>query len=602
MHVIATAGHVDHGKSALLRALTGMEPDRWAEERRRGLTIDLGYAWMRLPSGESLAFVDVPGHARFVTNMLAGVGPVPAVLFVVAADGGWMPQSAEHLAAIDALGISRGLLAVTRSDLADPGRAMAQAQAEIRRSSLGEVQALAVSAATGAGLAELTSALGELAAAMPAPDPGAPVRIWVDRAFSITGSGTVVTGTLPAGTVARGDELVVTPAMRPVRVRALQSLGRSADSVRGVARAALNLRGVDRADVTRGMALIQAGAWTLARQVDVRIAGGPAELPAQMTVHIGAARTPARVRMLGAGLARLALRDPLPLHVGERVLLRDPGAARDQAAQAGSGTPGSRWRGLFGAVVLDPGPPPLSRRGSAAAAAEELASWPDPPAAPDLLRRRKLVRAAELRATGADSLPEPVAADWLADPQHWRGLATRLAELVAAHASADPLAPGLPVDAAREALRLPDRRLVLALIAMAPSVAIKGGVLTGRGGSDDLPAGLKAAVASLLADLRDRPFDAPEAARLRELGLGARDLAVAARHGALLRLADQVVLAPDAGLQAARILAALEQPFTTSQARMALGSTRRTVIPLLEHLDRQRITQRLPDDRRRIRP
>src|SRR5262252_4737835 len=157
MHVIATAGHVDHGKSALLRALTGMEPDRWAEERRRGLTIDLGYAWMRLPSGESLAFVDVPGHARFVTNMLAGVGPVPAVLFVVAADGGWMPQSAEHLAAVDALGISHGLLAVTRCDLADPGPAMAQAAARIGRSSLGAIPAVAVSAVTGTGLPELVA-------------------------------------------------------------------------------------------------------------------------------------------------------------------------------------------------------------------------------------------------------------------------------------------------------------------------------------------------------------------------------------------------------------------------------------------------------------
>src|SRR5690349_15555256 len=137
MQVIATAGHVDHGKSTLVRALTGMEPDRWEAERRRGLSIDLGFAWMTLPSGQRLAFVDVPGHARFVPNMLAGVGPVPAVLFVVAADGGWMPQSAEHLAAIDELGISRGVLAVTRADLADPGRAMAQATAQLRRSSLG---------------------------------------------------------------------------------------------------------------------------------------------------------------------------------------------------------------------------------------------------------------------------------------------------------------------------------------------------------------------------------------------------------------------------------------------------------------------------------
>jgi selenocysteine-specific elongation factor len=604
MHVIATAGHVDHGKSALLRALTGMEPDRWAEERRRGLTIDLGYAWMRLASGERLAFVDVPGHARFVPNMLAGVGPVPAVLFVVAADGGWMPQSAEHLAAIDALGITRGLLVVTRADLADPAPAMAEATARIRGSSLGAIPAIAVSSVTGAGLPELTGALAQLVATLPEADPRAPVRIWVDRAFTITGSGTVVTGTLPAGTVSNGDELQVTPAMRPVRIRALQSLGEDVAALSGVARVALNLRGVDRAEVRRGMALIQAGRWMLARQVDVRITGGgPREagqqpgdlLPAQITVHVGSARIPARVRPLGHGLARLLLRDPLPLHLGERLLLRDPGAARDQAAMGDL----TRWRGLFGAVVLDVDPPPLSRRGAAAAATAELASWPDRPAVSHLLGRRKLAAAADLRAMGVTGLPEPVAAGWLADPQHWARLAGRLATLVAD--ISDPLAPGLPVDAAREALQLPDRRLVLALAQAVPAVALRDGFLSAKGGAGGLPAGLAAPVAALLADLRARPFDAPEAGRLRELGLDKRGLAVAARYGVLLRLTDQVVLAPDAGEVAARILGGLEQPFTTSQARLALGSTRRTVIPLLEHLDRLRITQRLPDDRRRLR-
>ena len=631
MHVIATAGHVDHGKSALLRALTGMEPDRWAEEQRRGLTIDLGYAWMRLASGEQLAFVDVPGHARFIPNMLAGVGPVPAVLFVVAADGGWMPQSAEHLAAIDALGIGRGLLAVTRADLADPGPAMAQAAAEIRRSSLGAVRAVAVSAVTGAGLPELVSALGELAVSLPPADPEAPVRIWVDRAFSITGSGTVVTGTLPAGRIGRGDELLVTPALRPVRIRGLQSLGENAATLTGVARAALNLRGIDRADVARGMALIQPGRWTLATQIDVRIADGglgrveqdTAELPPTITVHVGSARTPARVRLLGAGLARLQLRDPLPLHVGDRVLLRDPGAAGqgspragaasadldDRDDDAGAGAGAAPWPGLLGAVVLDVNPPPLRRRGAAAAAAAELASWPDRPTAADLLRRRKLARAADLAllgttGPGSTGLPAPVAAGWLADPRHWAALAGRLAGLVAEHAAHDPLSAGLPVDAARESLRLPDRRLVLALVEAAPSVELAGGFLATAASqaAPGLPPALTAAVASLLAELAARPFDAPEASRLAELGLDKRDLAAAARHGALLRLSDQVVLAPDAAEQAARILAGLEQPFTTSQARVALGSTRRTVIPLLEHLDRLRITQRLPDDRRRTRP
>ncbi len=556
MHVIATAGHVDHGKSALLRALTGMEPDRWAEEKRRGMTIDLGYAWMTLASGERLAFVDVPGHSRFVPNMLAGVGPVPAVLFVVAADGGWMPQSAEHLAAIDALGISRGVLVVTRADLADPSRAIAQAAAQIRRSSLGDVRAVAVSAITGAGLPELIGALGELAGQLPP-----------------------VTGTLPAGTVRRGDELLLVPAVRPVKVRALQALGENATELTGVARAALNLRGIDRTQLARGMALVQPGRWRLARQVDVLISqvseNGP---PRLITVHVGSARTQAKVRMLGGAVARLTLRDPLPLHVADRVLLRDPGASREQADPDGSR---DIWPGLFGAVVLDVDPPPLTRRGAATAAAAELAAWPNRPAAADLVRRRGLAAAADLTAMGVTDQPEPVAAGWLADSDHWAGLAARLGAIVAEHAEREPLAPGLPVEAARQALRLPDRRLVLALASAAPALA--------------------ASVASLLADLADRPFDAPDATRLSELGLEKRDLAAAARHGALLRLTDQIVLAPGAGERAAQILAGLDQPFTAAAARVALGSTRRTVIPLLEHLDRLRLTQRLPDDRRRIR-
>ena len=228
MFVVATAGHVDHGKSTLVRALTGMEPDRLDEERRRGMTIELGFAWTALPSGAVLAFVDVPGHRRFVPTMLAGVGPVPAALVVVAADEGWMPQSAEHLAALDALGVEHGLLAVTRSDLADPGPALARATAEIAATSLGTVDAVAVSGRTGAGLDDLRAALDRLVARLPAPDTGAPVRLWVDRCFTIRGSGTVVTGTLGAGTVRVDDELeaVAGDGTARVRVRGLESPAR----------------------------------------------------------------------------------------------------------------------------------------------------------------------------------------------------------------------------------------------------------------------------------------------------------------------------------------------------------------------------------------
>ena len=213
MHVVATAGHVDHGKSTLVRALTGMEPDRYEEERRRGMTIDLGFAWTALPSGEVVAFVDVPGHERFVPTMLAGVGPVPAVLLVVSADEGWMPQTAEHVAALDALGVRHALLAVTRSDLADPAPVAADVRRRLGATSLAGLPAVAVSARTGQGLPELRTALGALVRSLPAPDSGAPVRLWVDRSFSIRGSGTVVTGTRPCacGSTARSPSAAAAP-------------------------------------------------------------------------------------------------------------------------------------------------------------------------------------------------------------------------------------------------------------------------------------------------------------------------------------------------------------------------------------------------------
>ena len=649
MQVIATAGHVDHGKSALVRALTGMEPDRWAEERRRGLTIDLGFAWLVLPDGERLAFVDVPGHERFVPNMLAGVGPVPAVLFVVAADGGWMPQSSEHLAAIDALGISRGLLAVTRADLADPGPATARAGAELARTSLGQVPAVAVSAVTGQGLPELRAALAGLAAGLPTPDPAAPVRLWVDRVFSMTGSGTVVTGTLPAGTLRAGDELLVTPSGRPVRIRAIESLKEKAAQVSGVARVAVNLRGTATAQLARGMALTEPGGWTLTATIDVRLAGPPgrwdggpdSQLPRQVTVHIGSARTQARVRPFGAGLARLTLAEPLPLHVADRLLLRDPGAARASAkqphaaaltdAQAASLTAPARpagWAAITGATVLDVSPPAAPRRGAAAAVRSELSGWPQAPGATELLRRHGLIQAAALRAMGAaapgwpaGSTAAPVkVAGWLVDPGHWARLRERLGRAVAEHAARDPLTVGMPLEAARAALGLPDRRLVEELVADAGG-PVPGRRLTVRDGylaiaetpaagtlrpeenpgKPALPVKIRDAVVALRADLAGSPFRAPEAGRLRELGLDRKAIAAAERAGMLLRVSPEIVLAPGADTRAAAILATLPQPFTTAQARQALDTTRRVAIPLLEYLDRASVTRRLPDDRRELR-
>ncbi|WP_405089499.1 selenocysteine-specific translation elongation factor [Micromonospora sp. NBC_01392] len=582
MWVVATAGHVDHGKSTLVRALTGMEPDRWAEERRRGMTIDLGFAWTTLPSGGTLAFVDVPGHERFVPNMLAGVGPVPAALIVVGADEGWMPQSAEHLAALDALGVSYGLLAVTRADLADPGPATARARAEIAATSLGEVEAVAVSAVTGAGLPELRAALDRLVARLPDPAHDAPVRLWVDRSFTVRGSGTVVTGTLGGGRLRVGDELELAATGEPVRVRGLHSLGVARSEVDAVARVAVNLRGLPRDRVGRGDALLRPGRFGRTDLLDVRLAGDPAaDLPATLTLHVGSAAVPARVRPLGPDTVRLRLARPLPLLIGDRALLRDPG----------------RHHVAGGVTVLDVDPPPLRRRGAAAARAAVLAGLDGRPDPAGELRRRRLIRAGQLTRMGVPPAVTPVAGDWLADPDHWRDLGRRLTEEVARYAAAHPLAAGVPVDALRHRLGLPDRALVTALLR--PPLRLHAGLVTAAP-AGTLPDPVARAVATVRAEYGDRPFQAPEAHHLAGLGLGPKEIGAAVRAGALVRLAENVVLLPGAPDDAARVLAGLPQPFTLSAARQALGTTRRVAVPLLELLDRRGLTRRLPDDAREV--
>jgi selenocysteine-specific elongation factor len=577
MHVLATAGHVDHGKSTLVRALTGMEPDRWAEERRRGMTIDLGFAWTTLPSGATVAFVDVPGHERFVPNMLAGVGPVPAALIVVAADEGWMPQSAEHLAALEALDVRHALLVVTRSDLADPAAATAEAAARIATTSLGPIRSVAVSGTTGAGFDDLRTELDRMLAGLPPADREKPVRLWLDRAFTVKGAGTVVTGTLGAGRLRVGDELRL--GDRTVRVRGLQSMGTVHDEVVAVARVAVNLRGVDRDTVSRGDALLTPGQFKATGLIDVRVHGDPvADLPATVTLHTGSAAVPVRVRPLGPDTARLRLGRPLPLRIGDRALLRDPG----------------RHHVAGGVTVLDVVPPGLSRRGAAAARAAELATMDGVADLTGEVTRRRLIRSADLAAMGVALTEPPTAADWYAAPAYWAAQVERAAAEVTAYVRDHPLEPGMPLDALRHRLDLPDRALVAALI-RAPLTVVDGRVRTsGNRAPDELIAAVDKAF-----DGRS-PFAAPEAHDLAALGLGPRQVAAAVRLGLLLQLAPQVVLRPDAGPAAKDVLSKLEQPFTLSEARQALNTTRRVVVPLLELLDKNGVTQRQADDRRTV--
>ena len=578
MYVVATAGHVDHGKSTLVRALTGMEPDRWAEERRRGMTIDLGYAWTTLPSGEDLAFVDVPGHQRFIGNMLAGLGPAPAVLFVVAADEGWRRQSAEHLAAVHALGLTHGLLAVTRSDLTDPAPAVAEASEQLARTSLGDVPAVAVSGRTGQGLPELRAALSALTTRLPAPGLDARVRLWVDRAFTIQGSGTVVTGTLAAGTLAVGDELELDGGT--VRVRGLQQLGQQREQVHAVSRVAVNLRGVPREQVTRGQALLSPGQWRTTSLLDVRLGGAADDLPAELVLHLGAASVPVHVRPLGGRHARLSLLHPLPVQTGDRAILRDPG--RQAVAD--------------GVLVLDTEPTPLRRRGAAARRAVELASQSGRPDLLTEVRRRGAVRRSDLTALGlpADApAPHKVreAEDWLVHEPAGGAWVSAVAESVRAQTESTPLEPTVSLEAARRAAGVPEVRLVPAL-AVAAGLEVIGGRLQVPGGTTSLgPA--EPALRELELRLARSPFVAPERDEMRDWQLGRREVAAAEKAGRLLRLDEDIVLLPSAPAQAMRELARLPQPFTLSQARQALGTTRRVAVPLLEHLDRRGWTRRV---------
>jgi selenocysteine-specific elongation factor len=587
MHVVATAGHVDHGKSTLVRALTGMEPDRWAEERRRGMTIDLGYAWTALPSGAQVAFVDVPGHQRFIGNMLAGLGPAPAVLMVVAADEGWRRQSAEHLAAVDALGIRQGLLAVTRSDLADPRPALAEAQDHIRRSSLGTVDSVVVSGATGRGLADLRSALDRLVGQLPPPVIDGRVRLWIDRVFTIRGSGTVVTGTLGAGSLTAGEELELDG--RRLRVRGLHRLGEAVERVDAVARVAVNLRSVAVDDISRGDVLATPGGWRPTRFADVRLTTAATDLPAELVLHIGSAAVPVRLRPLGGLTARLTAARPLPLQVGDRAVLRDPG---QQLVAAG-------------VLVLDADPPALSRRGSAARRAQVLLAATGRPDVTAEVTRRGAVQRVNLETLGIlsrDVIPDVSAVreveGWLVAEPRWRSWSAALVEAVDAHARAHPLEPRMPLEAARRSVDVPDARVI-------PQLARDSGLQVGAGrvSRPGVRARLGAAetgIAELEARLAVEPFAAPERGELVARGLGARELAAAVAAGRLLRLGDEVVLLPSGPARAMRVLAGLSQPFSVSDARQALGTTRRVAVPLLEHLDARGWTVRDDTSRRRV--
>jgi len=318
---LGTAGHIDHGKTTLVGRLTGAQTDRLPEERRRGISIELGYARLELPSGRRLSVIDVPGHERFVRTMVAGASGIDLYLMTIAADDGVMPQTREHALVLRALAVTRGVVAVTKADLADPAPAMAQA-AEL----LPAAEVVAVSARTGEGVAELLEALDRLAAGARSRAAGAgPARLHVDRVFTIRGAGTVVTGTLWSGSIGRGDELVLLPGARRARVRGVQVHDEPAERAAAGQRVAVNLVGVAREQVQRGEVLAGAEADLAATYLidaELEFAGAEPEPGARVQVHHGTRESPARLAWLGGGFWQLRLERPLVPARDDRLVVR----------------------------------------------------------------------------------------------------------------------------------------------------------------------------------------------------------------------------------------------------------------------------------------
>ena len=605
--VVGTAGHIDHGKSTLITALTGIDPDRLAEEKRRGMTIDLGFAHMTLPGGREIGLVDVPGHARFMRNMLAGAHGLDAVMLVVAADEGVMPQTREHLEIVDLLEVRRGLVVLTKADLVD------REWLDLARSEIAEVTAgsalegapvLAVSALRGDGMAELVAALDALlAAAEERPDFGRP-RLPIDRVFTMSGFGTVVTGTLVDGAIAAGDELEVMPSGRMVRVRGLQRHNVKVASVEPGSRVAANLAGVEKADLARGDVLVRPGTIAAVRRADARLrvlksAPHPLRHGAQLLLHAGTAEVSCRVILLeGAELApgadgwvQLYMERPVAAAEGDRFVLRAPSPAHTVA----------------GGKLIDVAPrkhprhdsavrESLVRRAAGNVLQEELRKYPRGVTVSSLLKAT-LAPEAEIGSLEARRI-----GDWIYSDEAWAAIVARASGALADYHDAHPLRPGIDREELRSRLGVPPPAF--------PSV-VKGlaedGHIVERNGSlaspahrvdIDVASGPASKLLELLALDRFAPRSLAEA--MQQSGASAEVVRALAQRGDLVKVSDDMAFTKDAyaaAVELVRTIIAADGSVTVAQLRDRMGASRRPVLALLEHLDAQRVTRRVGDAR-----
>jgi selenocysteine-specific elongation factor len=639
MSCIGTAGHVDHGKSALVTALTGMDPDRLAEEKARGMTIDLGFAWLTLPSGRSASVVDVPGHEGFIKNMLAGAGGIDVALLVVAADEGVMPQTEEHLAILDLLRVRSGVVALTKSDLVDGDwldLVREEVAERLRPTTLASAPILPCSAVTGVGLLDILAALDAALDAQSARDElrdiGRP-RLPIDRVFTITGFGTVVTGTLQHGTLRVGQEVEIQPGGQRGRIRGLQTHKQSATEGTPGARLAVNIAGVERNALTRGDVVTLPGQFRPTTAMDVQVemlssAARPLAHNTTLDLYLGAAEAPARVLLLDAdefrpgetGWAQLRLARPLVAAWGDRFILRRPSPSET----------------IGGGSVVEPWAKRHKRRDPTTLARLEKLAQGNPEEV--VLAALLPMEQAGARAVGfggrewADiarttGLGEAELEDLLLDlieggqvfevgmfryatPQ-WERLRAASAALLGAYHQQYPLRRGMPREEWRARLGLGSReaqQVVSALLALGELAegAEPGG--TGQGHSGLLRAPnhtlhftpeQERAVAGLLRALRAQPFSPPTRAEA-EQSIGAEVVAALVERGDLLRMNAEILLERAAYQEAVRRIVAhlrAQGRISVAEGRDLLATSRKYMLAIFERLDERRITVRDGDER-----
>ena len=591
MPVVGTAGHVDHGKSTLVAALTGINPDRWEEERRRGLTIDLGFAWANLPDGRRVSFVDVPGHERFIKNMLAGIEAIDAALLLVAANEGWMPQSEEHLAVLDLLEVTRGVVALTKTDLVDTELA-SLVEMEIAEKLSGTTAAdwpvIRVSVPRGLGLGEVAANLSAALAGYSSVDLGRP-RMWIDRTFSIRGAGTVVTGTLLDGGLSVGDRVEVWPERATARIRGIESHGESLSRVGPGWRVAANLTGLGRRTPERGNMLTVPGQWratdsALAMVHPARYVTGGLPRRGAYHLHIGSGAWPVRFTPLekspGAVLAHLQPAEPLGLAMGDRFILRETG----------------RRMVVGGGRILDPGPPPtMGRRREAAARLADLVGSPSYRQADGLLEVRGQAPLDQLAAHTRGGVPRQgmTAAGLAISDRLAESLREELEAIVERHHRENPFQLGMPAASAASELGI-GQALLANLADTHPRLLAEGTVVRDPEAEGDLDPAEAPAWVTARRRLSEGGLLTPDPA---SLGLD-EDLAHALqRAGLMVRISPSICYLPEQVDDLLQTAGDLSQPFTVSAFREAAGLSRKYAVPFLEWSDRQGITRRRGDRR-----